>query len=156
MRLHLLCVGGHQPAWINQGFETYARRMPRECALALTEVPTRHRGKAANVKRALEKEGERLVRLIPQGALVIALSIDGEAWSTKRLAQQLEDWRRNYQNVVLLIGGAEGLAPACLARADRHWSLSSLTLPHGLARIVVAEQLYRAWTILSGHPYHRE
>jgi 23S rRNA (pseudouridine1915-N3)-methyltransferase len=156
MRLHLLCVGDHQPAWIKQGFETYARRMPRECALTLTEVPTRHRGKAANVKRALEKEGERLFRSIPQGALVIALSIDGETWSTKQLAQQLEDWRRNYQNVVLLIGGAEGLAPACLARADRRWSLSSLTLPHGLARIVVAEQLYRAWTILSGHPYHRD
>ncbi len=156
MRLHLLCVGDRQPTWINQGFETYARRMPRECAMALAEVPSRHHGKAADVKRALEKEGERLVRLIPRGALVIALSIDGETWSTKQLAGQLEDWRRNYQNVALLIGGAEGLAPACLERAHRRWSLSALTLPHGLARIVVAEQLYRAWSVLSGHPYHRE
>ncbi len=156
MRLHLLCVGARQPAWVNQGFETYARRMPRECALALVEVPTRHRGKAADLKRAVDKEGERLIQAIPEGALVIALDSAGELWSTRQLADRLDDWRTDYQNVALLVGGAEGLSPACLERAQLRWSLSNLTLPHGLARIVVAEQLYRAWSILNGHPYHRE
>ncbi|HSS63488.1 MAG TPA: 23S rRNA (pseudouridine(1915)-N(3))-methyltransferase RlmH [Gammaproteobacteria bacterium] len=156
MRLHLLCVGARQPRWINQGFESYARRMPRECSLALVEVSTRHRGGAGDLKRALDKEGERLIQSIPEGALVIALDAEGELWSTKQLAHRLEEWRRDYRDVALLIGGAEGLAPACLQRADRRWSLSALTLPHGLARVLVAEQLYRAWTILSGHPYHRQ
>lgn len=156
MRLHLLCVGSRQPEWINQGFETYARRMPRECSLQLVEIPTRHRGKAADKKRAVDKEGELLLRAIPDGAMVVALDASGDAWSTQQLADQIDDWRHEYQNVALLIGGAEGLAPSCLARAHRRWSLSALTLPHGLARVVAAEQLYRAWTILSGHPYHRE
>lgn len=129
--------------------------MPRECALVLMEVPTRHRGKTADVKRALEKEGERLIQSIPEGALVVALDADGEPWSTKQLANRLEKWRQNHQNVALLLGSAEGLSPACLERAHIRWSLSALTLPHGLARVLVAEQLYRAWTILSGHPYHR-
>ena len=155
MHLRLLCVGDRQPAWIVQGFETYARRMPRDCSLALVEVPTRHSGKTADVKRAVIREGERLIQSIPEGALVIALDAGGELWSTKQLAQQLGEWRRDHQNVALLIGGAEGLAPACLTRAHRRWSLSALTLPHGLARVLVAEQLYRAWSILSGHPYHR-
>jgi 23S rRNA (pseudouridine1915-N3)-methyltransferase len=155
MHLRLLCVGARQPAWINQGFETYARRMPRGCSLVLVEVPARHRGKSSDIKRAVDKEGERLIQSIPEGALVIALDAGGEHWTTEQLAQQLEEWRRDHRNVVLLIGGAEGLAPACLERAHRRWSLSALTLPHGLARVLVAEQLYRAWTILSGHPYHR-
>ncbi len=156
MRLHLLCVGSRQPAWINQGFETYARRMPRECSLHLVEIAARHRGKTADLRRALDKESERLMRAIPEGALVVALDAAGESWSTQQLADQLDDWRQGYQNVALLVGGAEGLAPACLERAHRRWSLSALTLPHGLARVIAAEQLYRAWTILSGHPYHRE
>lgn len=155
MRLHLLCVGARQPAWINQGFETYARRMPRDCALGLTEISTRHRGRGADIKRAVDKESARLIQSIPEGALVVALSADGEPWSTQQLADRLDAWRRDHQNVALLIGGAEGLAPACLERAHGRWSLSALTLPHGLARVVVAEQLYRAWTILTGHPYHR-
>ena len=156
MRLHLLCVGNRQPAWIDQGFDAYARRLPRECALALTEVPTRHRGKAADVKRAVEREGERLIQSIPEGALVIALDAGGEPWTTRQLADRLEEWRANYQHVALLVGSAEGLSAACLERAQYRWSLSPLTLPHGLARILVAEQLYRAWSILNGHPYHRE
>lgn len=156
MRLHLLCVGASQPPWINQGFENYARRMPRECALNLVEIPTRHRGKSADVRRAVDKEGERLIQSIPDGALVVALDAGGEAWSTRQLAERLDEWRRDYQNVAFLIGGAEGLTPECLKHARKRWSLSALTLPHGLARVLVAEQLYRAWTILNGHPYHRE
>ena len=156
MRLHLRCVGNRQPEWVNQGFEAYARRMPRECAIALVEVPTRHRGKAADLRRAVDKEGERLIQSIPDGALVIALDAEGESWNTRQLADRLEEWRANYQNVALLVGGAEGLSAACLERARLRWSLSPLTLPHGLARIMIAEQLYRAWSILNGHPYHRE
>ena len=156
MRLHLICLGSRQPRWINEGFETYARRMPRECALGLIEIPARRGGKSADERRSVERESERAIRAIPDGALVVALDEGGQLWSTQQLSERLDQWRQLYQDVALLIGGADGLAPACLERAEMRWSLSPMTLPHGLARIMAAEQLYRAWTILNGHPYHRE
>lgn len=155
MRLHLICVGSRQPAWINRGFETYARRMPRECAIELVEIATARRG-SGDLNRSLNKEGERIIRVIPASALVVALEVNGEPWTTQQLSGHLDEWRRDHQHVALLIGGADGLPPACVERAHKCWSLSPLTLPHGLARVMVTEQLYRAWTILSGHPYHRE
>lgn len=156
MRLHLICVGSRQPQWVNQGFETYARRMPRDCSLDLVEISPVLRTGSGDLKRALDREGDRVIRAIPRDAPVVALDFEGESWSTRQLSAHLDVWRRDYQCVALLIGGADGLSPACLERAQMRWSLSPLTLPHGLARVLAAEQLYRAWTILSGHPYHRE
>lgn len=156
MRLHLLCVGSRQPAWVNEGVETFARRMPRECTLVVTEIPAPRRGKSDPPRRAISAECERLLRVVPEGALIIALDEQGETWTTTRLAKELDRWRENHRDVALLIGGPDGLAPECLERARCRWSLSAHTLPHGLARIMVAEQLYRAYTILTGHPYHRE
>ena len=155
MRVHLIAVGTRMPAWVTQGFEEYARRLPADCALQLVEIPAGKRGKNADIARITRDEGERTLAAIPRGARVVALDVEGRAWRTEQLAGQLDDWRHDGRDVALLVGGPEGLAPACLARAEQRWSLSPLTLPHPLVRIVVAEQLYRAWSILQGHPYHR-
>lgn len=155
MRLHLIAVGQRMPDWVDKGYQEYARRMPGDCALQLHEIPAAKRGKNADLKRLTEQEGEKVLAAIPKGALVVALEVGGRNWSTAKLAEQLDGWRQQGRDVALLVGGPEGLADACRQRADIQWSLSPLTLPHPLVRVVVAEQLYRAWSILSNHPYHR-
>ncbi|MBB71912.1 MAG: 23S rRNA (pseudouridine(1915)-N(3))-methyltransferase RlmH [Legionellales bacterium] len=155
MNLQLIAVGKSMPSWVMAGFEEYAKRLPHPFTLQLIELPAGKRGKGANIEQLTAKEGELALSHIPPHHHVIALTVDGKPWSTEQLAEQLADWRDNSIDVSLLIGGPEGLAPACLARANQRWSLSALTLPHPLVRIVVAEQLYRAWSILAGHPYHR-
>ncbi len=155
MRIHLIAVGTRMPAWVVQGYEEYARRLPAECALHLVEIAAGKRGKNADIARVTRDEGERMLAAIPKGARVVALEVDGRAWSTEQVAEQLDGWRHAGGDLALLVGGPEGLAPACRAQAGQSWSLSPLTLPHPLVRILVAEQLYRAWSILQHHPYHR-
>ena len=155
MRIHLIAVGTKMPAWVTQGFEEYARRLPADCALQLVEIAAGKRGKNADIARITRDEGERTLAAIPKGARVVALDVKGRSWSTGQLSQQLDGWRHEGRDIALLVGGPEGLAAECLAHAEQCWSLSPLTLPHPLVRIVVAEQLYRAWSILHGHPYHR-
>lgn len=152
MRILLIATGERMPGWVQQGYQEYAKRLPPECGLHLTEIT---RGKGASVARAIHDEGERMVAAIPRGSRVIALEVDGRPWRTEELAQRLEEWMRSGGDIALLVGGPDGLSPACRARANEQWSLSPLTLPHPLVRIVLAEQLYRAWSILKGHPYHR-
>ena len=156
MHIHLIAIGQRMDAWINQGFQEFAKRMPPECNLQLKEIAAGKRGKNADIPRILQQEGERMLAAIPAGARVIALDVEGKQWSTPQLAQQLEHWLPSGQDVALLVGGPEGLAPQCLERAQQRWSLSALTLPHPLVRVVLAEQLYRAWSLHKGHPYHRE
>jgi 23S rRNA (pseudouridine1915-N3)-methyltransferase len=155
VRIHIIAVGTRMPAWVEQGFKEYSQRLPADCALQLVEIPAGKRGKNADITRITRDEGERMLAAIPKGAQVIALEVKGKAWSTEQLAQELDAWRHEGRDVALLVGGPEGLAPECVARAEGKWSLSNLTLPHHLVRIVVAEQLYRAWSILHNHPYHR-
>lgn len=155
MKIHLISAGGRMPPWVIQGYQEYAKRLPPECALHLVEVGLGNRGKNANVERAMREEGEQMLAAIPKGCQVIALDVQGRQWNTVEVARQMENWMRGGSDVALLVGGPDGLAPACLAHAQAMWSLSSLTLPHPLVRIVLAEQLYRAWSILKGHPYHR-
>lgn len=155
MRIYLIAVGSRMPDWVTQGFGEYARRLSADCALQLVEIAAGRRGKNADIARITRDEGERSLAAIPNGALVVALDVKGRAWSTEQLSQQLDGWLHDGRDIALLVGGPEGLAPECLARAEQRWSLSPLTLPHPLVRIVVAEQLYRAWSILNGHPYHR-
>jgi len=143
------------PVWVKQGYTEYARRLPPECRLQLVEIPLAKRGRSALLSRLLGEEGKRMCAAIPKGALVIALDQRGQRWDTPQLAEKLESWLQGGRDVALLIGGPDGLAPECLAQADCAWSLSPLTLPHPLVRIVVAEQLYRSWSILQHHPYHR-
>lgn len=156
MRIHLLAVGQKMPAWVAAGWDDFARRLPRDCALQLVELAPGRRGPKADLARALRDEGERMLAAIPDGARVVALDVTGTAWDTPALARQLEAWRADGRDVALLVGGPEGLDPRCRARAETRWSLSALTLPHMLVRVVVAEALYRAWSVLSHHPYHRE
>jgi 23S rRNA (pseudouridine1915-N3)-methyltransferase len=155
MQTHLIAIGTRMPRWVAEGYQEYAKRLPRECALRLVEVTAAPRGKHPDVARILRDECVRMLSTIPHGARVIALDVRGQGWSTEQLAVQLSGWLRDGRDVALLVGGPEGLAPECLARAERRWSLSPLTLPHPLVRVVVAEQLYRAWSLLAGHPYHR-
>lgn len=114
------------------------------------------RGAGSDVARLVEREGDAMLKRVAKGARIVALDVHGQALSTRALAALLEGWLADGRDVSLLIGGPDGLAPGCKRAAEMHWSLSPLTLPHGLARIVVAEQVYRAWSVVSGHPYHRE
>lgn len=143
------------PGWVTEGFQEYAKRLPPECRLNLIEIAPGKRTKGTEAARAVREEGERMLAALPKGCYVIALDARGTQWDTEQLTGQLKDWLQQGRDVTLLIGGPDGLAESCLKRADQIWSLSKLTLPHPLARIVVAEQLYRAWSMIKNHPYHR-
>lgn len=155
MRIKLLSVGRRMPGWIDTGFREYAKRLPPECALDLVEIELGHRGAGADTRAACRKEGERLLAKVPKGARVIALDIRGGSWSTEQLARRLAGWMADGRDLALLVGGPEGLPDSCLDQAEQLWSLSPLTFPHALVRVILAEQLYRSWSILKGHPYHR-
>ena len=156
MHIHLIAVGQRMPAWVDTAYQEYAKRLPRECALKLVEIAPGKRGRNADVARTLRDEGERMLAAIPRDCHVVALEVGGRSWSTPQLAAQLEDWMGSGRDVALLVGGPEGMDDACRARADRLWSLSALTLPHPLVRVILAETLYRAWSVMAGHPYHRD
>jgi len=155
MRIHLLAVGTRMPRWVTEGYEEYSKRMPRECQLVLKEIEVAKRGKAAGPQQFMQDEAKRLAAAIPKGALVVALDVRGKAWSTEALADKLGEWMQSGQDVALLVGGPDGIDPSCMQLASERWSLSPLTLPHPLVRVLLAEQLYRAWTLTQGHPYHR-
>lgn len=143
------------PKWVEQGVDEYTKRLPPELKLEFKEIALGKRGKGADIQRAINAEGQQMMATIGQHDRVIALDVLGKPWSTEKLAVELQHWQLEGDNISLLVGGPDGLADACLQRANQRWSLSALTLPHPLVRIVLAEQLYRAWTINSHHPYHR-
>lgn len=155
MKIYLLAIGTRMPDWVQTGYADYAMRLPPECGLHLVEVPASKRGPKADIQRVVREEGERLTAAIPGSSRTIALEERGQAWSTMELAEQLAGWLQDGRDVSLLVGGPDGLDALCRARAERLWSLSRLTLPHALVRVLVAEQLYRAWSVLQRHPYHR-
>ncbi|QFT84717.1 Ribosomal RNA large subunit methyltransferase H [Halomonas sp. THAF12] len=155
MKVRLLAVGTKMPDWVTKGVEEYRKRLPRDFALEVEEIAPGARGKNADTRRAIAQESERLRARLKGGEHLVALEVGGKTWSTEQLARQAEDWRLGGRDVVLLVGGPDGLDPALSASADQRWSLSPLTLPHPLVRILLAEQLYRAWTLMVGHPYHR-
>lgn len=155
MRIHLIAVGTRMARWVEEGFAEYQKRLPPECSLRLIEIPAVARGKGVPIERVLQREGERLIASIPPGAHSIALDLAGNSFSTAQLARELGIWLQWGQDLALLVGGAEGLSEAVLTRARGRWSLSPLTFPHPLVRVIVAEQIYRAWSLLHHHPYHR-
>ncbi|MGM0534743.1 MAG: 23S rRNA (pseudouridine(1915)-N(3))-methyltransferase RlmH [Pseudomonadota bacterium] len=155
MRIRLLAVGTRMPVWVSQGVEEYRKRLPRDFALEVEEIAPGQRGRNADVTRAMALEAERIRGRLKGGEHRVALEVGGKAWSTEQLAREADAWRLEGRDVALLVGGPDGLEPSLSASADQRWSLSPLTLPHPLVRILLAEQLYRAWTLLVGHPYHR-
>ena len=154
MRIRLIAVGKRMPGWVTTAYNDYAQRLPREIRLELVEIAPgpRARGETA---RAIAAEDRRMAAAIPRNDDTIALAVDGRPWSTETLAANLRAWLGDGRDRVLLVGGPDGLGPQSLAAAARHWSLSPLTLPHPLVRVIIAEQLYRAHSVLAGHPYHR-
>ncbi|HBD23146.1 MAG: 23S rRNA (pseudouridine(1915)-N(3))-methyltransferase RlmH [Pseudomonadales bacterium] len=155
MKIKLLAVGNKMPPWVTAGYQEYAKRLPAYMQLQLQELPLGFRGASADPAKAMQQEGDAMLAAIAQDDRVVALDVKGKAWSTEELAKQCADWQMDGRNVSLLVGGPNGLASSCLQRADQKWSLSPLTLPHPLVRVLLAEQLYRAWSILNNHPYHK-
>jgi len=155
MNIYLIAVGNRMPPWVTQAYEDYASRLPRECSLKLLEISAGKRQKGADLKKITTEEGRKMLAAIPKGCRVVALDMGGKYWSTEQLSSELQHWMQGGQDIALLVGGPEGLAGECMQRADNKWSLSPLTLPHPMVRVIVAEQLFRAWSILNNHPYHR-
>jgi 23S rRNA (pseudouridine1915-N3)-methyltransferase len=155
MKCRLIAAGTRLPEWITTGFEDYRRRLRTPLSLELIEIPVAQRRPGENPQPAIVREGAVMLGAIKEGDYVVALDVGGQSMSTEQLRDWLARRLQAGRSLALLIGGPDGLAAACLARADQRWSLSALTMPHGLVRIVVAEQLYRAMSLLAGHPYHR-
>lgn len=155
MKVRLVAVGERMPAWVETGFTEYARRLNDDVRLELVEVPAIKRTKSSDLIRIRETEGERMIAALHPDDRVIAMDVRGKALSTEAMAGELRRTLPEGRNIALLVGGPEGLAECALARAGERWSLSSLTLPHPLVRVLIAEQVYRCWSLLRGHPYHR-
>ena len=154
--MRLLAVGDRQPPWVDAAFSEYLKRLPREWRFRLDRISTAPRRKGTTVAEAIHDEGTRLLAKTKAAECVIVLDGRGNEWSTRELAAKIDAWQSDGRDLVFVIGGPDGLSDDCLERADTCWSLSRLTLPHGLVRVLLAEQLYRAWSLLGGHPYHRE
>ncbi|MFC4159864.1 23S rRNA (pseudouridine(1915)-N(3))-methyltransferase RlmH [Chitinimonas lacunae] len=156
MKLWIIAVGHKMPAWVESGYMEYARRMPREAEIKLVELKPEKRAANTSVERIMEVERDRILTALPANARRIMLDERGANWTTVRLAQELKTWQHDGRDVAFVIGGADGLHPDVKREADQLLQLSALTLPHGMVRVLLAEQLYRAVTINQGHPYHRE
>jgi len=155
MRLHLLAIGQRMPDWVATGFAEYAARMPRELSLVLRALPNPARSRAMDTATLRRVEGQTLLAAVPAQALMVALDERGRVVDTRAVAERLAGWQQSGRDVALIIGGAAGLDDAVRERADWVWALSPLTFPHMLVRVLVAEQIYRAWSLLNNHPYHR-
>lgn len=156
MKIQLIAVGTKMQKWVTIAFDDYSSRFPKEMPFELIEIPAGKRTKNADIPRILDKEGEQMLASCSKGNRIVTLDIPGKPLTTETLASELEKWKTDGRDISLLIGGPEGLSPACKAAAHQSWSLSPLTLPHPLVRVIVAESLYRAWSITTNHPYHRE
>ena len=156
LQITILSIGNRMPAWIDTGTSEYLQRMPPDFAVGLRELGAEKRYKSSVTQQILEREAQRIRAAIPAQSLVIALDEHGKQHNTHTLAERLASWQHEGQHPVFIIGGADGLDNSILKQAHEVWSLSNYTMPHALARIFLAEQLYRAWSIIKGHPYHRE
>ncbi|MGI9212185.1 MAG: 23S rRNA (pseudouridine(1915)-N(3))-methyltransferase RlmH [Methylococcaceae bacterium] len=154
MRIHLLAVGQRMPAWVSEAYEEYAKRLPRECSLILREIAPGKRGRNADILKIKEEEGERILAALSRDTHVVALDVSGKLWSTEELAQDISQWLQQGRDIAVLIGGPDGLSAEVLQHANERRSLSRMTFPHPLVRVIMAEQIYRAWTVLNHHPYH--
>lgn len=143
------------PSWVSQAYDEYAKRLPRELQPKLIELPLAARTKSSNTEKIKEQEGKQICSTLSKGDRLIALDVLGKPLSTEILANKLSQWQMQGENISITIGGPDGLSQACKSRASELWSLSACTLPHPLVRVVLIEQLYRAWTMTQNHPYHK-
>ena len=156
MKLLILAVGNKMPSWITEGFNEYAKRMPREAKIELVEIKPEPRSSGKTATQIMEAEAQRIRAALPSSALCFALDERGATPTTKQLAQQMQDWMQQGRDVAFVIGGADGLHESVKHQARHLMALSALTLPHGMVRVLLAEQLYRAHSLMHNHPYHRE
>lgn len=156
MRLCVVAIGQRMPSWVVKGWSEYARRFPRGFSLDLKEIPALKRSRNADIESIRHRESESLLVATSQSSCKIVLDENGTQWSTRQLSVQMADWMQSGRDVEFLVGGPDGLSTDLMEKAEYRWSLSRLTLPHPLVRIVLAEQLYRAWSLTQNHPYHRE
>ena len=156
MKLWIIAVGNKMPSWVDEAFGEYAKRMPREARIELVEIKPEKRAGGKTVEQMQEAEMVRILAVLPAGANHVMLDERGSEMSTLELAGSMKVWLQDGRDVAFVIGGADGLHPALRQRAAKLWSLSRLTMPHGLVRVLLAEQLYRAMSVIQNHPYHRE
>ncbi len=156
MQIDLIAVGKRMPTWIESGFKEYAKRLPKNINFKLIEISPAIRGKNNIAENYKQKEEEKILAAIPPNSIIIALDEHGRLIGSQSLADQLQNWIDDQQHISLIIGGADGLSKTIIEKAHHTLSLSKMTLPHGLVRVMVVEQLYRAWSITQNHPYHRE
>ena len=156
MKLHIIAVGQKMPDWISAGFDEYAKRMPRETSINLIELKPEKRASGKTGEQIKTAERDRILAAIPRDSTVWALDERGEQLTTLVLATHLREWQGAGCDICFIIGGADGLHDDVKQRGDKLFSLSRLTLPHGMVRVLLAEQLYRAWSVTQNHPYHRE
>lgn len=155
MHIRLIAVGSRQPGWVASAFDSYAKRLPDQWRFRLETIATSSRSGDHDTQKATGAEGQKILRQLKPSEQVVVLDERGTELSSAQLAEKLHDWQNNGRDLSFIIGGPDGLSESCMQRADFRWSLSRLTLPHGLARVLFVEQLYRAWTLTTGHPYHR-
>lgn len=156
MKVYLLAIGQRMPKWVEEGYKEYAARLSGAVQIELKEIPAAKRVRNSVISKIKQDEGQRLLAAVPDGAKIIVLDEHGKSQTTKQLAVQLEEWVDMSQDIAILIGGADGLSDQCLQQAEKKWSLSAFTFPHPLVRVILAEQIYRAWSLMTNHPYHRE
>lgn len=156
MQIDLIAVGKKMPTWIESGFKEYIKRLPGNIHFKLIEVNPAKRSTNSNIESLKQKEQENIFAALSVNSFIIALDEKGKSTSSKKLAYKIQSWNDENQHISIIIGGADGLNEKIKNKANELWSLSEMTLPHGLVRVVVAEQIYRAWTITQNHPYHRE
>ncbi|ASK77785.1 23S rRNA (pseudouridine(1915)-N(3))-methyltransferase RlmH [Paraphotobacterium marinum] len=155
MKIQVVAIGTKMPKWVNEGIFEYTKRFTKDCPITFTELPLTKRNKNSNLKSIIQNEGKLILSSIQKNSIIIALDVYGSNMDTEQLAIKFDDWKQSGKNITFLIGGPDGLSKEILEEANLKWSLSKLTLPHPIVRIILVESLYRAMTISINHPYHR-